>query len=1059
MKTILVFAPHPDDEILGCGGYLALMQAAGHRIRVVIVTDGARGLPAGRDSEVRCRECLAGLMILGITHVEFWEQPDGNVPLSGSIVDDCRQLVREMKPSEILLPAPGDSHRDHRRVTRLILKTLESHWQGKLLFYETVHPAPVINFYQDITATMPLKLQALKSHASQLKQFDYEENCQALARLRGLASGSKYAEGFLSFSWDGSPQNFFETFPLISVIVRAANMDLLSHALASLQTQEYDYIEVVLVWFGPGEPDLMLFHDLDIRVVRGKKNRAANLNLGLSQARGDYLAFLDEDDILYPHHFVTLLTEINGVAGVDIVYGGAKLVACHYENGLVEVKREVMEISSEPRATVRFLIGNHIPIHAALYRAPIFRNHRYLESLEVYEDWQMIGVLYLEGFSFKAVEVVTCEYRLYGVEGTGPEVLSLLHREKGYIDWRPKILAQFRERLQVKHLEELAVLVTGQEDEIVDLQKKVQARDGQISSLTNELQESRALEALLAEGLDACGIAETGRVGVASWLGQSMAGETLFSIVLPIHNTPADMLSVTLLSVANQAFPAWELCLVDDASSTQDTIELLSNLQKAPEFENRLFLSRRSSQGGIVAATMDAVAMGKAPYIVFLDHDDLLHQETLLRLALALRRNKKYGLLYSDSRMIDLAGEPLHIQNKQDWAPETLIHLNYINHLTVVKRTLFHEVGGLRTEYEGAQDWDLLLRLSRVLTPEQVCHISIPLYDWRATEQSVAYDSSGKPWAFPAAMRAVNDHLLSQGLAKPEVRANPVGSGVVCQWQYDPLPVEVIILTHNNVAGLKKCLAGVLEETDYPQLSVTIVANRCSVPEMLDFLAEKTKEGRVKIIDNNRPFNWSLLNNQAIAESQAPLLLLLNDDVEVLEKNWLINLGRYLQLSGVGAVGAVLRYPDGSLQHNGVVTDYVLGIRNIKSRGTRNELSMSRNVSAVTGACMMLNRELVLQAGGLDERLVVNFGDVDLCLALRKMGLRIVLAAEVVLIHYEHMSRGTLDSQEKKNELLQAVNFMKEKWGEQLVENYFSSYDILAGATKILKIGGDNVDK
>ena len=223
VDKILVFAPHPDDEILGCGGYLALKRTENAAIRIIVVSDGALGLAPTKSiqSALRQQESRLGLAQLQIKDVQFWDYPDGSIPLTGQIITDYLQAVREFRPSQIMLPAPSEAHSDHRRVTRGILCALEGKWAGDVWFYETTQPAPLVNITIDVSTSIEAKLQALTEHASQLAQFDYVGYSDSLARMRGVASGYLHGEAFLAFPWDGSSQNFFEGRPLISVVVRA----------------------------------------------------------------------------------------------------------------------------------------------------------------------------------------------------------------------------------------------------------------------------------------------------------------------------------------------------------------------------------------------------------------------------------------------------------------------------------------------------------------------------------------------------------------------------------------------------------------------------------------------------------------------------------------------------------------------------------------------------------------------------------------------------------------------------------------------------------------------
>jgi hypothetical protein len=247
--------------------------------------------------------------------------------------------------------------------------------------------------------------------------------------------------------------------------------------------------------------------------------------------------------------------------------------------------------------------------------------------------------------------------------------------------------------------------------------------------------------------------------------------------------------------------------------------------------------------------------------------------------------------------MIDHAGKPMHTYHKADWSPETLLHLNYINHLTVVKRDVLNRLGGL--DFDGAQDWNLLLQLIN-LPDEQVCHLRQPLYDWRATEGSLAYKTREKKWAFKTAQSAVKNHLTQRALEKVTVLVNKRAAGCIHQWNFPQEPVDIIIPTHNNLRGLKICLNGLLQQTDYPQINIIIVANRCIEP-VQDYLNTLQSHPQIKISVNEDEFNWSALNNQGVLSGNNPNLLFLNDDIEIKHANWLSNMSRYLYLDGVGA--------------------------------------------------------------------------------------------------------------------------------------------------------------
>lgn len=1046
-RRILVFSPHPDDEIIGCGGTLAMARANAAKVKVVVITDGEKGLLEHHSPQIRREECIAGLEILGIEDVIFWGYPDQGIPLSGFIIENYRNVVSEFRPHYIFLPSPSEAHADHQRVTRGVIKALEGRWKGHLFFYETTQPV-LMNTTKDITSVIELKRLALLAHASQIEQYNYEDLCKSIARLRGLSIGQEYAEGFLLYEWDGSKQNFFEPRPLISVIVRADNLLYLRNALESLTNQNYDQIEVIIIWHGDDVIELKEFDYLDLQLIQGSKGRGYNFNLGLSIAKGEYLAFLDQDDILYPNHLELLLSHLHGNNDYDIAYSGCKVVHCELQEGKPVILHEetVFNRGYQPG---RLLLGNYIPIHSLLFRNMVFRCHRFDEELTAYEDWEMLSRLEMSGYRFLHIDTITCEYHLYGQTDL---TLEQIHMRKGYASQNARVLEKIFEKMSFKNIDQLSALVLTNESKINELENLSEEQKEQIDTLQKKLDEYDSIEKLLSKGMAAAHIKGDIRNGLTEMIGRLLSGEALFSIILPVYNTSVDILEETLLSIKKQIYSGWELCLVDDASDRVETLDLLSSLREDDFFKGKLHYVYRKKNGGIVSALTDAVKMAQLPYVVFLDHDDLLHEEALLQLAIVLRTEKRYPLLYTDSRTIDLGGNPIYIYHKPTWSPENLLHTNYINHLTVIRRDILNQTGGFRKKYEGAQDLDLLLRLSSILKDDDVRHINIPLYDWRATSDSVAYASSSKPYMVESARKAIADHLSKKKLQNVSVETNPHGTGFCCNWKTNDQQIDIVIPTKDNLPGLKTCIEGLFQATDYPFFSVTIVSNNSSSPAMMAYLDTLRKKERIHVIIDDNPFNWSALNNRAVAESSAPILLFLNDDVEVKDRKWLINISKYLLLDSIGAVGATLFYPDGSLQHNGIMTDERFVAANITTWGKRRELTTTRNVSAVTGACFLIQRKTLDLVGGCNEDFPRSYNDVDLCLNIRSKGLRIVQAVDAQLIHHEAESCGMLESPEKKEEWERSSALMREKWGKQLRERYMPSYETFAHFTKIVQV-------
>jgi LmbE family N-acetylglucosaminyl deacetylase/glycosyltransferase involved in cell wall biosynthesis len=899
---LLVFAPHPDDEILGCGGLLQRLCAEKKSVRVVLVSAGG----AGGDPATRLAEAAAGLEMLGVSPPECWDYPDGALPLGTEIQARYRTTVAAWRPTHIALPAPGEAHPDHRRLTRGLLEALTGNWQGELLFYETTTPLPTSNRVEPID--LAVKLAALACHVSQQTQFDYRAHASGLAALRGASIGCAAGEAYLAYAWDGSPQNFFEQRPLVSVVMRAADRGFLAVALSSVRAQDYDHLEIVVVWHGNDPlPDDRDMPDLALRVLRGPGPRSANLNAGLAAARGQYVAFLDQDDVLHPGHLSALLTELHGDPELDIAYGDHRLVTCRRRGDAVEVVA-VKPVRVEDYRPGRLLAGNFIPLHSFLCSLRLARRLRFDTALDAYEDWDFLARAELDGAQFRRVDAVVADYRLYP-KGGAMEDLSASHERKGFLVWTDTVKQKLLARLDVAAFCNLTRLVGYLENErnlarekLAALEMSALAQQRQLESLREENRRAEAWADLLAPGA----LSEPAAMRLA---GRAFADGPCFAILLPVCDPAPEHLIEAIHSVEQQTYPHWVLCVADDASTHSGVQALLDAIETRANVDVRYRLVRRPTRGGIVAATASARALAAdIAWLAFLDHDDRLAPDALLEAATILRRRPELGALYTDSRMIGRNGELLHEYRKPGWAPETLLHLNYINHLTLVRAEHYDALGGLRPECEGSQDWDLWLRLSRA--PDcAVAHIDRPLYDWRASETSLAYSLANKPYALMAASRALENHLAARGI---EARAAPAtgASGFVLDWAAQLRALTVIVPTHRNPDDLARLLVNLAAST-YPDLRVVLVANRVGDAATRAQLAAAAERPGWQVVEDERTFNWSALNNAAARLTDTPWLLFLNDDVELPEPDTLSRLARYLTLdAAVGAVGARLEYAE-----------------------------------------------------------------------------------------------------------------------------------------------------
>lgn len=1046
VDRVLVLAPHPDDEIIGCGAVLKQWSDSGIPIKVVVITDGAAGLPRGADPAVRKAESRAGLARLGIRDCEFWDFPDGHLPFGGAIADRYRSLVESYHPSHLLLPHPAESHPDHRSLTRGVLRAVETLWYGSLWFYETTQPCQPVNRYEDATKTLDHKLEALASHGSQLESFDYVKHCRLLAQMRGLMAGKQAAEAFLAFNWDGSPQQFFVSEPLVSIVVRSSEPALLKHALASLAQQTYPWIEIVLVWFGAGSAPETADLGLPVIVVQGTHNRGANLNAGAGAARGDFIGFLDEDDIFYLGHISALVAELVATPDVDIAFSGCRAVSCRRDGDTVVVGGEAETFDHDYEAG-RLLLGNYLTLHSVLLRRNVTRAVCFDPGLEAYEDWDFFAHAEQRGFHFVRVDGLGCEYRLYPAPGDEANV-EAIHRGKGYTRWRDIVRDRICRRLAPPDLDRLETYAQRHEAPLKKAKEERDQQAGELARTQSALTEYResAQWVRTAMKLDGSLPAAIG-ASVRHLIGRNLAGPTI-SVAVPVYDTEPRLLAAMLQSIGDQSYPRWQLCLVDDASTHAQTRQVLDNFARIRADDSRVIVRRRPENGGIVAATNDALALATGEWVAFVDHDDVLAEDALLHVAMAALGRPGAKLIYTDSRIIDHVGNVLSVFSKPDWSPTTLLAYNYMNHLTVIRRDLLENLGGLRQDYAGSQDWDLVLRLRDELRDGDVIHLPHPLYDWRATNTSVAYSVSSKPWAVTAAQSALADALARHVEVPVKVEVNPYGLGYMVDWKGPERALTVVIPTHSNREGLRLCLRGLLEETDYPALQLLIIANRCEDAQMradLDAVAERPG---VRVVDDPGPFNWSALMNRAMAKVETEAVLFLNDDVEILEPDWLRRMQRFLDLPGTGAVGAMLFYPDGELQHGGIETDPEWIASDVKRSFGLDGVAGIRDVSAVTGACLLTTRATIARVGGFDDAFPTHYSDVDFCLALRQAGYRVIQAADVRLKHHESATRGRVERPDDAG-FNAAIGRMRRKWGGFLRERYRVTFQV-AATTRIL---------
>ena len=511
------------------------------------------------------------------------------------------------------------------------------------------------------------------------------------------------------------------------------------------------------------------------------------------------------------------------------------------------------------------------------------------------------------------------------------------------------------------------------------------------------------------------------------------------AVLMPVFNPNPQWLQEAIASVCDQLYPHWQLCIADDCSTDPRVREVL---EQAAAADPRIQVVFREQNGHISAASNAALELVEAPWVALLDHDDRLAVDALAWVARSIVEHPQLRMIFSDEDKIDANGSRLDPYFKCDWNPILMEGQNAVCHLGVYATDLVREVGGFRVGYEGAQDHDLALRCSQRLRRDQILHLPRILYHWRVHAGSTATGAEAKPYSCGAAQRVVADHLHSLDLPVTSVECSAAGLQPCFALPVDPPRVSVIIPTRNGLAVLEPCLRSLLEHTLYPNLEVLVVDNGSDDPATLAFLAELEAAGSIRVLPDPSPFNYSALNNRAVEQASGEFICLMNNDIEVIQPDWLIQMLAYGQRPGVGAVGARLLYPDRSIQHGGVL----LGIGGVAGHahhglaqdacGYYCRAQLAQEISAVTAACLLVRKNHYQAVGGLNaEDLRVAFNDVDFCLKLAEHGLYNVYAATAVLVHHESVSRGYEDTPEKQARFAAEVAWMQQRWGEKLISD------------------------
>jgi len=521
----------------------------------------------------------------------------------------------------------------------------------------------------------------------------------------------------------------------------------------------------------------------------------------------------------------------------------------------------------------------------------------------------------------------------------------------------------------------------------------------------------------------------------------SLKYKPLISILIPVYNIGREYLSDCLDSILNQKYKNFEVCLADDCSTLEETLQTLKEYEKK---DKRIRVVYRKENGHISKATNSALEIAKGEFVALMDNDDVLTENALYEMVYALNKNKNLDLIYSDEDKMDMDGNRCEPHFKPDYSPDSLLGGNYICHFEILRKSIMDEIGGFRSEYVGAQDFDLFLRFVEKTTPDRICHIPKILYHWRKVPGSTADTIESKDYAIENGRKAVQDAMKRRKLdAKVIVPIKSTHYVVEYLYKKEPL-VSIIIPTRDLAKTLDKCLCSIYSKTEYKNFEIIIVNNNSEEKETFDLFDKYKKEYKnFKVIDIDGEFNYSKINNIAVEKSKGEYLLFLNNDTEVCTPTWINSMVGYAMQKHIGAVGVKLLYPDDTIQHGGVV----LGIdgtarhaflhASSDSYGFYGRLLVPYNYSAVTAACMMVSRKKFNEVGKFNEELKVAFNDIDFNLKLLQKKYYNVFLPQVELYHHESKSRGLDSTTEKYQKFLQEKEYLQNHWKKELERDKF----------------------
>ena len=514
--------------------------------------------------------------------------------------------------------------------------------------------------------------------------------------------------------------------------------------------------------------------------------------------------------------------------------------------------------------------------------------------------------------------------------------------------------------------------------------------------------------------------------------------EPRISVIVPCYNTRVDYFTQMLDSVFSQTYENYQLCIAiyadEEHEETKDKLLLYANAHDEISY---VILDKNQ---GIAGNTNEALKLADGDFIALLDHDDFYEPDLFYEVVKVINENMDADVIYTDEDKVDetstIYSEPYF---KSDFNIDLLRGNNYICHEFMVRKTIVDNIGGFNSEFDGAQDYDFIFRC--IEEARGIYHLPKVLYHWRVHSESTAMDPTAKMYAFDAGKHAIEAHLDRMNLCgKVEHLEDRLGFYSVKYVNKDKPLVSIIIPNRNQMKILKRCIDSILEKSTYDNFEILIIENNSTEKSIFVYYKKIQEDNRVKVIVWDKEFNYSAINNFGVSKASGEYILFLNNDVKVVAKDWLVDMVGIMSREEVGIIGAKLLYKDNTIQHGGVI----IGLGGVAghaftglskgANGYFTKLLLKHNVSAVTAACMMVNRQVFKEVNGFDEKLKVAFNDVDFCLKVREKGYLIVFDPEVLLYHYESVSRGYENSPEKIKRFNKEIAYMKEKWSD-ILEN------------------------